>query len=81
VTHIFKSLGVKFQTALVETGRIGFSAETYLTQAIPYDIRYGDAKAGAAVAVQNFGLRLVELTPRRDPARINDSLSRRARHA
>jgi hypothetical protein len=29
----------------------------YLTQAVPYD----DAKAGAAVAVQSFGLRLVGL--------------------
>ena len=29
----------------------------YLTQAVPYD----DAKAGAAVAVQSLGLRLVDL--------------------
>jgi hypothetical protein len=29
----------------------------YLTQAVPYD----DAKAGAVVAVQSFGLRLVDL--------------------
>jgi hypothetical protein len=29
----------------------------YLTQAIPYD----NAKAGAAIAVQSFGLRLVDL--------------------